>query len=70
MPIRGSSDGPRPLVEAASQLVRLNRIKDGVVLLGDLSQGYKLSWPHLENWITRAEQKAPIRGIREGGPEQ
>jgi len=30
MLIRGSSDGPRPLVEAASQLVRLNRIKEGL----------------------------------------
>ena len=40
------------------------------MLLSDLSQGYKLSWPRLENWITRADQKAPIRGIREGGPEQ
>lgn len=43
--------------------------KDGAVLLADLSEGRNWSGRDLESWVTRAEQRALLRAIHDGGPD-
>ena len=44
-------------------------VKDGAVLLADLTEGRSWSGRDLEGWVAGAEQKALLRAIHDGGPD-
>jgi SpoVK/Ycf46/Vps4 family AAA+-type ATPase len=44
-------------------------LNDGAVLLADLAKGRALSGRDLEGWVQGAEQKALLRALQDGGPE-
>ena len=45
------------------------QLNDGAVLLADQTKGRVLSGRDLEGWVQAAEQKALLRALRDGGPE-
>ena len=44
-------------------------LDDGAMLLADLSEGKNWSGRDLGSWVRSAEQWAPMRAMRDGGPE-
>jgi SpoVK/Ycf46/Vps4 family AAA+-type ATPase len=44
-------------------------VKDGAILLADLTEGRRWSGRDLEGWVAGAEQKALLQAIRDGGPD-
>ncbi|HEY1255035.1 MAG TPA: hypothetical protein VGF01_09670 [Terracidiphilus sp.] len=44
-------------------------LNDGAVLLADKTKDQALSGRDLEGWVQAAEQKALVRALRDGGPE-
>jgi transitional endoplasmic reticulum ATPase len=45
------------------------QLNDGAVLLADQTKGRALSGRDLEGWVQAAEQKALLRALRDGGPD-
>jgi SpoVK/Ycf46/Vps4 family AAA+-type ATPase len=68
---------PPPNRELRQQLLTLLLIgkrlgfplREGSLLLSDLTEGHEVSGGYLENWVQAAEQKALSRAIHAGGPE-
>jgi len=44
-------------------------LNDGAVLLADQTKDQALSGRDLEGWVQAAEQKALLRALKDGGPE-
>jgi hypothetical protein len=44
-------------------------LNDGAILLADRTKDQPLSGRDLEGWVQAAEQKALLRALRDGGPE-
>jgi AAA+ superfamily predicted ATPase len=44
-------------------------LNDGAILLADQTKDQALSGRDLQSWVQAAEQKALLRALRDGGPE-
>jgi len=44
-------------------------LNEGAILLADQTKDQALSGRDLEGWVQTAEQKALLRALRDGGPE-
>jgi SpoVK/Ycf46/Vps4 family AAA+-type ATPase len=60
-------------IRMLANLLRVKKIgfqlNDGAVLLADQTKGRALSGRDLEGWVQAAEQKALLRALRDGGPD-